>query len=100
MVGTISYSKPSSPSFVIFTKVPLEFAFSYSKHPSPRVGGVSALQVIEVMELQSWNAKCPILVTEFGIVTEVSLEQCQYLQLTVYQFVLFKTVEKLFRGFY
>ena len=50
--------------------------------------------------LQPEKASLPIDKTLSGMVTEVRPVQSRYLQLTVYQFVLFKTVEKLFRGFY
>ena len=56
--------------------------------------------VMLVKLLQPRNASEPMKVTKLGNVTEVKPLQLLYLQLTVYQFVLFKTVEKLFRGFY
>ena len=56
--------------------------------------------VMEDKLLQPLKQACPKLVTELGMVMEVKLLHSRYLQLTVYQFVLFKMVEKLFRGFY
>ena len=44
--------------------------------------------------LQPDKAQSPILVTEFGIVTDVKPLQSLYLQLVVYQLIYNKTVEK------
>lgn len=55
---------------------------------------------MEVKLLQLSKQEVPKLVTELGMVMDVKLLHSRYLQLTVYQFVLFKMVEKLFRGFY
>ena len=55
---------------------------------------------MEVRDEQSLKHSSPRLVTEEGMSIEVRDLQPLYLQLTVYQFVLFKMVEKLFRGFY
>lgn len=47
-----------------------------------------------VIFLQSLKADSPMLVTLFGMAMEVRLLHKLYLQLTVYQSVLVKTVEK------
>lgn len=49
---------------------------------------------IDVRFLQPEKAYCPMLVTEFGIVTDDIPVQSQYLQLVVCQSILSKTVEK------
>lgn len=55
---------------------------------------------ILVNDVHPAKALLPISSTLLGISMIFKDEQPEYLQLTVYQFVLFKTVEKLFRGFY
>ncbi len=50
--------------------------------------------MIEVRPELKRNAELLMLVTLLGIVTELRLEQSEYLQLIVYQFVSLKTVEK------
>ena len=50
--------------------------------------------VIEVRPEQDSNAPSPMLVTLLGMVTEVRPEQLEYLQLSVYQIIMLKTVEK------
>ena len=56
--------------------------------------------VTEVRPEQPQNAQSPMLVKLSEIVTEVRPVQLEYLQLIVFQFVLLKTVEKWFCGFY
>ena len=48
----------------------------------------------EVRPLQPWKAFSSILVTEFGIVTEVKRLQPQYLEVIDYQLFAVNTVEK------
>ena len=50
--------------------------------------------VTEARPLQYEKVAYPMLVTLLGIVTEVRLLQMRYLQLSVCQFVMVKTVEK------
>ena len=44
---------------------------TFSKTSFPNAGGVLPLKVIEQRAIQPEKAESPILVTEFGIVTEV-----------------------------
>ena len=47
---------------------------TFSKTSFPNAGGVLPLKVIEQRAIQKEKAESPILVTEFGIVIEVSPE--------------------------
>ena len=50
-------------------------SLTFKKTSFPNSGGVLPLKVTEVRSLQLPKAKFPILITEFGIVTEVRAEQ-------------------------
>ena len=61
---------------------------------------VTLIGISTEVKPEELKALVPIPVKLSGSLMEAKLEHPEYLQLTVYQFVLFKTVEKLFRGFY
>ena len=87
---------PAHPQIIVLLSVSitaLQFSReSYTEFP--------ASTTMDVREEQLPKQPSPKLVTEDGILMDVREEHSEYLQLTVYQFVLFKMVEKLFRGFY
>ena len=62
--------------------------------PSLIVRGFELSTFTKVRLEQYKKAELPIDVTLLGMVTEERLEQPRYLQLIVFQLILFKTVEK------
>ena len=84
----------------IVASITMEVKRGQNPKAPPPINVMPLGMVTEVKPPQPSNVVISILLIFGGMVTEVKPLQNWYLQLTVYQFVLFKTVEKLFRGFY